>query len=69
MTSYKIVSSAGVEMGTYEADSEEGALDAMAHDAGYPNADEATYTVGPFDGTVTEVTADVESLAAEVGIE
>jgi hypothetical protein len=52
MKSYKIVSSAGVDMGTYEADSEDGALDAMARDAGYRDQADAEAQFGPFDGTV-----------------
>lgn len=35
MAQYKITSKAGVDMGTFEADSPEGALDAMSRDAGY----------------------------------
>ena len=55
MTSYKITSSAGVDMGTYDADSAGGALDAMARDAGYRDQAHAAEEVGLFDGTVTEV--------------
>jgi len=40
MSTYQITSSAGVDMGTYEATTREAALDAMAREAGY--ADHAT---------------------------
>jgi len=35
MATYRVTSAAGQDMGTYEADSADGALDAMARDAGY----------------------------------
>lgn len=66
MTSfYKIVSSAGLDMGIFEAESPEAALDAMARDAGYKSHAEALETTGErcFDGSVTEVdTAGVDRL-------
>ena len=63
MKSYQIISSAGVDMGTYEADSPEGALDAMARDAGYRDQAEATEVAGAFTGTVTELPARIEPRA------
>jgi hypothetical protein len=36
MTTYKITSSAGMDMGTWEAESPEAAMAAMHADAGYP---------------------------------
>lgn len=54
MSRYQITSSAGVDMGTYEADSPEGALDAMARDAGYLDRADAAEVAGPFTGTVIE---------------
>ncbi len=51
---YRIVSSAGVDMGTYTAATTEEALDAMARDAGYAGAAEAAEVAGPFEGTVEE---------------
>ncbi|MCC6665665.1 MAG: hypothetical protein IT375_18060, partial [Polyangiaceae bacterium] len=42
------------DMGTYEADSPEGALDAMARDAGYLDRADAAEVAGPFTGTVIE---------------
>ena len=52
MTTYQITSSAGVDMGIYEATSPEDALDAMARDAGYQSQADAAEQVGSFDGTV-----------------
>jgi len=55
MTTYRIESSAGVEMGTFEAESAVGALDAMAREAGYRDQAHAAEVAGPFDGKVVEV--------------
>jgi len=50
---YRIVSSAGVELGTYEGETEREALDAMARDAGYASqADAEARGVAPFDGRI-----------------
>ena len=57
MSRYQITSSAGVDMGTYAADSPDGALDAMSRDAGYRDQADAAEQAGPFTGTVIEVTA------------
>lgn len=52
MTKWKIVSSAGVDMGLFEAEGPEAALDAMARDAGYESHVAASRELG----------AEVESL-------
>lgn len=46
MTTYKITSSAGIDMGTYTAPSESDALDALARDAGYESQAAAMASVG-----------------------
>jgi hypothetical protein len=55
MTTYQIISSAGVDMGTFDGATEAEALAAMARDAGYRDQAEATAPVGPFEGTVEAV--------------
>lgn len=52
MTMWQITSSAGVDMGIYEAETAADALDAMARDAGYKSQADAAEQVGAFDGTV-----------------
>lgn len=42
---YKIASAQGVELGTYEADSEAEALDKMAAEAGYDNYEQVKKNV------------------------
>jgi len=57
MTAYTITSNAGADMGTYQADDEAGALDAMSRDAGYESqADAVARGIVPFAGTVVAVT-------------
>lgn len=41
MTKYRITSEAGVNLGTYEGETEQDALDAMARDAGYKSQEDA----------------------------
>lgn len=41
MATYRITSEAGVDMGTYDAEGPEQALDCLARDAGYKNMDDA----------------------------
>ena len=52
MATFQITSSAGVDMGTYEADTAAEALDTMARDAGYASQADAPVA---FDGKVVEV--------------
>lgn len=56
MSSYRIISDAGVDMGIYEGATAEEALDAMVRDAGYAGQEEATGVAGPFSGTATKIT-------------
>lgn len=46
MTTWTITSSAGAELGTYEGDTAEAALDAMARDAGYKSHADACEVTG-----------------------
>lgn len=46
MTKFKVVSNQGVELGTYETESPEAALDAMARDAGYESHVAASRELG-----------------------
>ena len=46
MKSFKIQGNAGVDFGTYEADDAQGALDAMARDAGYKSHADACEATG-----------------------
>ena len=57
MSSYKIVSAQGQEMGVYEGETKADALDAMARDAGYDSQAAAAEVAGPFDGTIAELVA------------
>lgn len=46
MRTYKIVSNQGVDMGAFEAESPEGALEAMSRDAGYKSYADGCNAVG-----------------------
>lgn len=72
MTTYQIISSAGIDLGTYEAADADAALDAMARDAGYRDAEHAAEVAGPFEGRVTEIPSvtddQIRDLSTEAGI-
>jgi len=55
MTTFRITSSAGQDLGTYKGETAADALDAMAQDAGYRDQADAAQTVGAFDGKVEVV--------------
>ena len=58
MKNYEITNpTSGVNLGTYQGETPEEALDAMARDAGYADAAEAAEVAGKIDLTVTEITA------------
>lgn len=55
MSLYRLISSAGLDMGVFEGETEAEALDAMARDAGYRDQAEASEVAGPWDGRVIPV--------------
>lgn len=58
MKTFRIVSSAGVDLGTYPGETEADALDAMARDAGYRDQAHAERVTCAFGGDVTEVVTE-----------
>ncbi len=69
MQSYRIVSSAGQDMGTYTAADPLAALDAMARDAGYKSQADAEAQGVPFEGEVFEVPTQYRVIVGERGNE
>ena len=58
MTSYHITSEAGMDMGTYEAETREAAIEAMHRDAGYASSEAAAEALS----------TTVEALRAELTV-
>lgn len=55
MAHYRITSSQGVDMGTYEGETAADALDAMARNAGYRDQAHAAEVAGAFEGSAVEL--------------
>lgn len=62
MASYKITSSSGVDMGTWEAESPEAAAEAMRQDAGYRDSEHAADALGT---TVAALNAELTIVLVE----
>lgn len=58
MATYNIVSAAGMDMGSYEAETREAAIEAMHRDAGYESSEAAAEALG----------TTVEALHAELTV-
>ena len=66
MTTYRITNrTSGLDLGLYEADSPEAALDAMARDAGYRDAAHADEEVGGRDDLIVEEVEERDGMVAE----
>lgn len=55
MAKFRFVSSAGVDLGVFEGETEAEALDAMAQDAGYESQADAEEVVGAWDGVAVRL--------------
>ena len=64
MQTFRITSSAGVDMGSYQGETAADALDAMARDAGYTDSQDAAKVAGEFDG---KIEAETSKAAQELG--
>lgn len=63
---WRIVSNWGVDLGTYRGATRADALNAMAKDAGYTDAEDATKVGGKFEGAVLEVPAPKVPMEAQL---
>lgn len=55
MSKWRIISEAAVDMGIFDGETADEALDAMARDSGYKDQAHAESVVGPFTGRVVQV--------------
>ena len=66
MAHYRLTSTAGVDLGTYEGMTLSDALDAMARKAGYDSNAHAIESAGPFEG-IAECIEDGTEMRCGIG--